>query len=455
MSRESGSALMVRLARIAAALRPRSATSAGCVLLALVLAALPAYQLFWRYQLKRFQVVRPGVLYRSGQPTEFGLSHLAQREGVKTVLSLQMFDPLLYRGCFDPGRADGVRETAYLESLGVRLEQWPLGGESYWPWMTPWQFEAFFRLLDDPANLPLAMHCSGGRHRTGTLAALYRLEYDRWPIQRALDEMYSFTFGRPIPLQEYNLRSYVPRPRPEPAEWQALRQAFSNAQGLADDDYQSLVRRLRATRNLPACRQAIQSYLRHDGPFALPLAVRLIDAPADPLANLAASKAAECLERRHAPPHDWLAAAALVADFGTPGQQSRLLALLKNEDRRRAVTPRYAAIVSGINNRYTRNRLPFLRVVLDDVRWCPQPALRDCRFCDVAVAHILAITDERSMGDQAIRVAWDAARRQIRQWFERHADAAQLCRLIPAENQSTVMVTDGRGEDEFNLIHRY
>jgi hypothetical protein len=111
--------------------------------------------------------------------------------------------------------------------------------------------------------------------------------------------------------------------------------------------------------------------------------------------------------------------------------------------------------VSGINNRYTRNRLPFLRVVLDDVRWCPQPALRDCRFCDVAVAHILAITDERSMGDQAIRVAWDAARRQIRQWFERHADAAQLCRLIPAENQSTVMVTDGRGEDEFNLIHRY
>ncbi|HEY5315480.1 MAG TPA: tyrosine-protein phosphatase [Pirellulales bacterium] len=434
---------------------PRRAVRAGCLLLALALAVWPVYHFFWRYQLKRFQVVRPGVLYRSGQPTEFGLAHLAQREGVKTVLSLQMFDPLLYRGCFDPGRADGARETSYLASLGVRLVQWPLGGEGYWPWITPWQFEAFFRLLDEPANLPLAMHCSGGRHRTGTLAALYRLEYDRWPIERALDEMYSFSFGRPIPLQEYNLRSYVPRPRPDPAEWQALRQAFSKVQGPAAEDYASLVRRLRMTRGSPATRRAIDTYLRHDGPFALPLAQRLVDDPADPLALLAASQAAKCLERRHAPPHDWLAAAALVADFGTPGQQSSLLALLKSAGRGGAVTPRYAAIVSGINSRYTRNRLPFLRVVLDDVRWCPQPALRDCRFCDVAVAHILAITDERSMGDQPIRVAWDAARGQIRHWFDRHPEAVQLSRLIPAENQSTVMVTDGRGEDEENLlIHR-
>jgi len=298
------------------------------------------------------------------------------------------------------------------------------------------------------------MHCSGGRHRTGTLAALYRLEYDRWPIERVLDEMYSFTFGRPIPLQEYNLRSYVPRPRPEPADWKALQRAFIEGQFPAGD-YESYVRRLRAERRLHPNRRAIDSYVRYGGPFALPLALRLIDDWNDPLAAVAASKAAECLERRHAPPHDWMAAAALVADFGTSGQQSRLLALMKSEDRTRAVTPRYAAIASGINNRYTRNRLPYLRVVLDDARWCPQPSAQGCRFCDLAAAHIAAIVDERVMSDHSARASWDHARQAIRQWFDRHADATQLSRLIPAENQSTVMVTDGRGEDEFNLIQRY
>ena len=59
-----------------------------------------------------------------------------------------------------------------------------MGKEWCWPWFTPWQFDEFFKLLDDPANLPLAVHCMGGRHRTGTFSALYRLEYDGWPIER-------------------------------------------------------------------------------------------------------------------------------------------------------------------------------------------------------------------------------------------------------------------------------
>jgi hypothetical protein len=373
---------------------------------------------------------------------------------VKTVLSLQLFDPLLYRGCYDPGQADGQRETAYVVGLGARLVQWPMGSETYWPWITPWQFEAFFRLFDDPANSPVAMHCSGGRHRTGTLAALYRLEYDRWPIQRALAEMYSFNFGRPIPLHEYNLRSYVPRPRPEPPQWQPLARAFPDAAAEPAGDYESLVRRLQEACKTSVGSQSLAAYLKRDGEFALPLAARIVDEPNHPLADLAAAKAAECLELASAPPHDWQSAAGLVADFGTPQQQSRLLALLQGEDRQRAVTPRYAAIVSGINNRYTRNRLPLLQVVLEDPRWCPQPALRGCRFCDVAVAHIVAIVDERFMNDSPDRVCWDDARNRIRNWFAAHAEAAQLSRLIPAVNHNAVMVTDGRGEEEFNRIQQ-
>lgn len=449
----SGLALFHWLVRPAAT--PRVRTVGGLLLVAMALAAWPAWHFFWRYQLKRFQAVRPGVLYRSGQPTEFGLTHLVRAEHARTILSLQLFDPLLYRGCFDPGQADGQRETAFVASLGVNFVQWPLGSEGHWPWITPWQFEQFFKLMDDPANLPVAIHCSGGRHRTGTLAALYRLEYDRWPIDRVLEEMYAFSFGRPIPWQEYNLRSYVPRPLPEPADWLSLSRAFPAPAGdTGREGYQDLVRRLRAARSSPAVEQAIETYLRQGRPFALPLALRLIDSQRDPLTALATATAAECLERRHAQPRDWLAAAALVADFGNPQQQAALLALLQSEDHAQPATPRYAAAAAGIWSRYTRNRLPLLRVLLEDTRWCPQLRLRDCRFCDIAVAHILAITDERSLADDADRAAWDYAREDIRRWYTRHPDTTQLSRLIPAENRSTLMMTDGRGEDEFNLIRR-
>ena len=44
------------------------------------------YSGFWRYQAKRFQVVRPGVLLRVGQPSEFGLRYLVERHQARVRL---------------------------------------------------------------------------------------------------------------------------------------------------------------------------------------------------------------------------------------------------------------------------------------------------------------------------------------------------------------------------------
>ncbi|HEX5447440.1 MAG TPA: hypothetical protein VFW87_26735, partial [Pirellulales bacterium] len=50
------------------------------------------YEGLWLYHAKRFQVVREGVFYRLGQPTELGLRHLVKHYGIKTVLSVQLYD---------------------------------------------------------------------------------------------------------------------------------------------------------------------------------------------------------------------------------------------------------------------------------------------------------------------------------------------------------------------------
>ncbi|OYV80941.1 MAG: hypothetical protein B7Z73_18700, partial [Planctomycetia bacterium 21-64-5] len=141
----------------------------ACLLAVAVAAAYAGWWAFWHHHAKRFQEVRKGVFYRVAQPSEIGFRYLIDDVGVKTVLSVQLYDFRLHRGLVSFGPPDGCRESEYVEQLGARPVQWPMGVEKSWPWLTPWQFEQFFRLMDDPDNWPVAVHCQGGRHRTGTL----------------------------------------------------------------------------------------------------------------------------------------------------------------------------------------------------------------------------------------------------------------------------------------------
>jgi protein tyrosine/serine phosphatase len=51
------------------------------------------------------------------------------------------------------------------------------------------------RIVNDPANQPVYVHCVGGRHRTGVMTAAYRMSEDGWNADRAFKEMKDFKFG--------------------------------------------------------------------------------------------------------------------------------------------------------------------------------------------------------------------------------------------------------------------
>ncbi|HUY92741.1 MAG TPA: hypothetical protein VMV10_28635 [Pirellulales bacterium] len=410
--------------------------AAGCI---------GAYFAFWHYQIKRYQAVREGVLYRSGQPTEFGLRYLVEHRGVRTVLSLQLYDFRLYRGCFDPGKPDGQRETEYVAGLGARPLQWAMGEEQSWPWLTPWQFEEFFRLFDDPANLPVAVHCQGGRHRTGTISALFRLEYDRWPVERALEEMYSFKFGGAIRLQERNLRTYLPRPRPAADVWKELLGWWQpRLDGAAIPDYDALIRRLKAARGDDDVERALVEYVERAKPFALPVAQRLIDNVDDPLAPAATLAAADGLDRLRAAVSDRSAAAALIADFGSPAEQQKLLDLLGDRQLPEREPERFDAIAAGAMNRYTPNRAAFLLPLLEQEACHLAEAARQCRYCDTAVARLSSIIDENlTVRQPAVGIdAWNFGRAAAREWFAAHPAERQLTRLRPPTGRTIVHAGD-------------
>ncbi len=399
-----------------------------------VLAALAAlvYRGYWSFHLKRFSVVTPGVLYRSGQPTAWGLRYLVQRYGVRTVVSLRGRSRSALRcGITDWGVPDGPAESQLVESLGARYLHWPMGQESYWPWLPPSHFEQFFRLMDDPRNYPVAVHCIAGRHRTGTFVALYRLEYDRWDAEAALLEMQQFGFGHPVLLQEHNLKTYWPRPRPDEETYTRLRQDWAPllAPG-KQEPYQHWIWRLQQNIRRTTFQQHLRYWVVQRSGFALCVAHRLIDSVDERTRQAITAEAFRVLQTRQGTTDTWATAAAVVADYGSAEQQQWLLDWLQAQVARGGpISHQYHAVVLGITNRYTLNRFPFWNVLLNDKRRRPEAACRKYRYCDTAAARMFCTIPQRLV---PYVVSWEQVRQLVQQWIRRRPEVLQLRRFSSA-----------------------
>jgi protein tyrosine phosphatase (PTP) superfamily phosphohydrolase (DUF442 family) len=118
--------------------------------------------------------------YRGGQPRAEEYTTL-RGLGVKTVIDL---------------REDRKRDApAWAQGAGLRYFNLPL--EASKP-ATEAETEEFLKLVNDPANWPVYVHCKGGRHRTGALTAVYRITHDGWTADQAFNEMLSYDFNNSI-----------------------------------------------------------------------------------------------------------------------------------------------------------------------------------------------------------------------------------------------------------------
>jgi len=72
------------------------------------------------------------------------------------------------------------------------------------------ELKAFFDVVLDPARQPVYIHCAFGKDRTGTMAAVYRLEMDGWTADEALQEMEAFGYHNYYKDFVKFIRSYKP-----------------------------------------------------------------------------------------------------------------------------------------------------------------------------------------------------------------------------------------------------
>lgn len=123
------------------------------------------------------------VLYRSAQPTAEGLNLLNQNLAVSYGLPKEIKTVVNLR--------NNEGDVALVVPTGVRYEQIPFD---------TWQVKEtdvvrFLKIVRNPNNQPVLLHCKHGADRTGMMTAIYRIVEQGWRKQDAIAEMAQGGFG--------------------------------------------------------------------------------------------------------------------------------------------------------------------------------------------------------------------------------------------------------------------
>jgi protein tyrosine/serine phosphatase len=135
--------------------------------------------------------------FRGAQPNGRDYANLAAL-GIKTVVDLQ--------------RDGDQSERQFVESAGMKFYRIPM--TTHEPPTTE-TLARFLQLVNDPANLPVYVHCAGGRHRTGIMTAVYRMTHDDWTADQAFREMKQYKFGADFLHPEFKRFVYGYHPEPD------------------------------------------------------------------------------------------------------------------------------------------------------------------------------------------------------------------------------------------------
>ena len=115
--------------------------------------------------------------YRGAEPKRLEDIRALKELGISTVIDLQ--------------EKPASEERGWVESLGMRYVNIPMVDKAY---PRPEWVAAFMKTVDDPSTGKFFVHCAGGRHRTGSMGAVYRFEKYGWGYEQVYAEMKQFDF---------------------------------------------------------------------------------------------------------------------------------------------------------------------------------------------------------------------------------------------------------------------
>ena len=164
--------------------------------------AIPAAAANAAADLSRIHIDNFGMVntnyYRGAQPRGRDYADLAAL-GVKAVIDLTDED-------------SEASEPALVKSAGMKPFRIPMSTRKE---PTAEQLAQFLKIVNDPANQPVYVHCVGGKHRTGVMTAVYRMTDEGWSSDKAFSEMKQYKFGADFLHPEFRRFVYAFKPEPK------------------------------------------------------------------------------------------------------------------------------------------------------------------------------------------------------------------------------------------------
>ncbi len=185
-----------------------------------------------KYQIlpKNFGPVIEGRIYRSGQNHARVLGELCDDLELNTIIDLGG------EGCEEPENPRTVEQRQTAADKGVTRYSFRLPGDGRGD---PNKWAAVLRIMSDPENEPMLVHCSAGAQRTTTAILLYQLVVEGKPIQETYPESFNFKH-KP---DEWELLAFLAD------NLEKIREAYYTDMPTGDADFDSITDLLQAYRN--------------------------------------------------------------------------------------------------------------------------------------------------------------------------------------------------------------
>jgi len=118
------------------------------------------------------------ILYRGAQPSSAGYEEL-KNFGITTVVN------------FRDEKDEIAKERAAVEALGMKYISIPWRGSEM---PNNAQVSSFLQLVSSDPKQKIFVHCKEGRDRTGVMVAAYRMAFENWTVDKAIQEMYAYHY---------------------------------------------------------------------------------------------------------------------------------------------------------------------------------------------------------------------------------------------------------------------
>jgi protein tyrosine/serine phosphatase len=118
------------------------------------------------------------TLFRGAQPSSSGYAEL-KKIGIATIVN------------FRNEKDEIAKERAEVEALGMKYVSIPWSGADI---PNNAQVSSFLQLVNADPSQKIFVHCAEGKDRTGVMVAAYRMAYDNWVPDKAVQEMYTYHY---------------------------------------------------------------------------------------------------------------------------------------------------------------------------------------------------------------------------------------------------------------------